>query len=575
MILPSLAGYYRRLRDNPDVEMPAFGFARQNISFALELDLNGLLVTVHDIRRTSKGKPVPRRMILPTGLEERAGAKIAPHFMWDNTMYVLGRDEKSKPKRMADAFEAFKSFHHAIGGGLDDVWMQALLCFLDAWNPDDARKLPFWEEMAGTFIVFSHDGTMHFLHEREAIKSAWLTYVSENSSDVTGQCLVSGETELLARIHPAIKGVRNAQTKGASIVSFNLNAFESYGKTQSYNAPVGVETAFAYTTALNHLLRSDSTQKVQVGDATTVFWTEWKSPVEVFMGMILDPRGDTGESQELSLFLEAVRDGKKPAGIDDTSMKFYILGLSPNAARLSVRFWHVSTVGDIAEKIGRHFNDLRIERRSDRDPEFPGMWQLIRETANRKTGGTTGDPNPLLAGALMRSILTGAAYPTALMTSIISRIRADKNISYLRAAIVKACLQRKRRLAHTVATEVTVTLDKDSMNIGYRLGRLFAALEKAQRDAIPGANTTIKDRYFGAASATPRAVFPRLMSLAQHHIQKAEYGHRTDRIIEEIMQDIHEFPAHLSLDDQGMFVLGYYHQRPAMYEKTKDVSEEN
>ena len=311
---------------------------------------------------------------------------------------------------------------------------------------------------------------------------------------------------------------------------------------------------------------------MQIGDTTTVFWTERESPVEGFMGIILNPAEDAGDTLNIRLFLEAVRDGKKPADIGDPDVKFYILGLSPNAARISVRFWHVSTVGDIVEKIGQHFKDLSIIKRFDSDSEFPSLWQIMRETAVRR------DPNnihPLLAGAIMRAVLTGTNYPQTLLTAILSRIRAEQDINYLRAAIIKACLIRHYRI-NNISKEVGMSLDRETTNVAYRLGRLFAVLEKAQLDAAAPAklNTTIKDRFYGAASATPSTVFPQLLRLAQHHIQKAEFGRHNDRMIEEIMQDVKEFPAHLVLDEQGMFAIGYYHQRQAFYSKTTNQEEE-
>ena len=286
--------------------------------------------------------------------------------------------------------------------------------------------------------------------------------------------------------------------------------------------------------------------------------------------MILEPGEDSGDLKDVRDFLEAVRDGKKPSGIGDSDIKFYILGLSPNASRLSVRFWHVSTVGEISNKIGMHFKDLSIIKSYDNDPEFPGMWQLLRETAVLRKSDNI---SPVLAGSFIRSVLTGAAYPQSLMTAVINRIRSDQTVNYLRAALIKACLVRKNRIINK-STEVSMALNKESTSIAYRLGRLFAALEKAQKDAIPGANTTIKDRFYGSASATPCIVFPQLLRLTQHHIQKAEYGRNTDKMIEDIMQGIQEFPAHLSLDDQGLFAIGYYHQRKDFYTKT-DKKEDN
>lgn len=582
MILQSLNCYYNRLKDDPALDVPLPGFGSQKIYFALLLDRRGELIRVLDLRETPNNTPVPKTLIVPQELEERSGSKIDPHFMWDNTMYVLGNDKKGKPKRSLQAFGAFKKLHHKLGEGMDDEGMKAVLNFLDSWNPENAPGMKYWDEMAGMNLVFQLDGDLQYIHERSKIREVWLENLRKKGSKVIATCLVSGKQTPVARLHPAIKGVRGAQQKGAAIVSFNLDAFKSYGKDQSFNAPVGEDTAFSYTTALNYLLRSDSRQKVQVGDISTLFWGEQESPLE---GIIESIWGVRTESEDLTTesgylkdirdFLEAARDGKELPGIDP-DIKFFILGLSPNASRLSVRFWHASTVGDITAKIGQHFSDLSISKNYDNEPDFPSMWQLLRETAmSRKSENIS----PLLAGAVIRSILTGAAYPQSLLTAIINRIRSDQTVSYVRSATIKACLTRRYRINNRTM-EVGMALNKETTNIGYRLGRLFAALEKAQRDAIPEAKATIKDRFYGSASATPRTVFPQLLRLAQHHIHKVKSGenprfaHLTDKRIGEIMASIQEFPAHLSLDDQGLFALGYYHQRQDFFKKPAKQEEE-
>jgi len=571
VILNALNSYYQRLKDDPNVDIPMQGFGIQKIHFALVINHDGELVQDPiDLREMKNKKILPKELVLPKEVI-RSGTKIAPNFAWDNTGYVLGADNKENPERAQEQFATFKKLHHDLGDSLDDDGMRAVLGFLDSWNPENVSEWKHWNEMSGANVVFKLDSELRYIHERPQIQAAWLAYLKQKTSKVIRPCLVTGNESPVARLHPAIKGVFGAQKKGAAIVSFNLDAFESYGKTQNYNAPVGEDIVFAYTTALNYLLAFDSRQKVQIGDATTIFWTERESPIEGFMGIILNPRDDTGDLTNIRLFLEAARDGKKLPDIDDPDMSFYILGLSPNASRLSVRFWHVSTVEDISAKIGQHFRDLSIIKSYDSDPEFPGMWQLLRETAVLRKSENI---SPVLSGSIMRSILTGAAYPQSLMTAIIGRIRADQEINYLRAAMIKACLVRKYRI-NQISKEVTMALDKESTNIAYRLGRLFAVLEKAQRDAIPGANTTIKDSFYGSASATPRTVFPRLLRLAQHHIQKAEYGRNTDKMIEEIMQDIQAFPAHLSLDDQGLFAIGYYHQRKDFYTKSNKKEDNN
>jgi len=568
MILQALNSYYERLKDDPATNIPLPGFGRQRIHFCLVIDQGGKLLQVKDLREISGKKTIPIELTLPQ-IGKKKSSGIEPDFTWGNTGYVLGLDKKGNSERSLDCFEAFKKLQHKVGDHVQDEGMKALLEFLDAWKPEKAQELNHWDEMVGRNVVFQLDGDRCYLHDRPTVQSAWSQFSAEKDKDFIATCLVSGEIGPIARLHPGIKGVKDAPLTGAGIVSFNLDAFESYGKTQNYNAPVSEPVAFAYTTVLNYLLRYGSRQRVQIGDATTVFWTERESPLEGFMGVILNPTDEAGDLLKIRLFLEAARDGKMYSELGDPDVKFYILGLSPNISRLSVRFWHVSTVGDIAEKIGQHFRDLTIVRRYESDPEFPGMWHLLRQTAVQ---GKTENIPPLLAGALIRSILTGAAYPQTLLASVIGRIRADQDINYLRAAIIKACLVRKSRI-NRIKKEVKMALDKESTNVAYRLGRLFAALEKAQLDAVPGANTTIKDRFYGSASATPRVVFPQLLRLAQHHIQKAEYGRWTDRMIEEIIGGISEFPSHLSLDDQGLFTIGYYHQRQAFFTKSTDEKE--
>ncbi len=560
MILQSLASHYDRLVTDPESGCARKGFSREKVHFALVIGKDGRLAQVLDLRQQTGRKLVPREVIVPQG--PKKSVNIAASFLWGNTAYVLGADDKGKPTRTADCHRAFKNLHRGLLGTSSDDGARAVLRFLDVWNPADATMLDHWQDMLKSNLVFQLDGDTQFVHERPGMASIWGANLLASESGEEGMCLIGGERAPIARLHPAIKGVRGAQPTGAAIVSFNLDSFCSYGKAQNYNAPISETKAFAYATALNHLLRSGSRNRIQIGDATTVFWTERDSPVEGFFGMMLDPRDTAGEDRELAVFLQAIREGKLPPEIDPT-VRFYILGLSPNASRLSVRFWHTSTVADISEKLGQHFRDLEMVSSFDNDPAFPGMWHLLRETCNRKSED---GPAPLLAGAVMQAILKGTLYPQALLSAVLGRIRADQNINYLRAAILRAVLVRKARVLHQ-GQEVPMALDKENKNVAYLLGRLFAVLERAQQDAIPGANTTIKDRFYGSASATPRIVFPQLLRLAQHHIEKAEYGRVRDRQIEEILCDLREFPAHLGLDQQGLFAIGYYQQRQDFFKK--------
>ena len=559
MILQSLCSYYDRIAEFGNSTIPAEGFSCEKIHFALVIDRSGTLVQVLDLRDTRGTKKVPRSVIVPQGAKK--SVNIAASFLWGSMSYFLGADDKGKPQRTADCHQAFKQLHREMLATNGDDGAKAVVAFLDSWKPEDARKLADWTEMLKSNLVFQLDGERGFIHQRPEMQRVWLARLTAAEKGAAGMCLVSGKTAPIARLHPAIRGVSGARSSGAVLVSFNLDAFCSYDKSQNFNAPVSESRAAAYTKALNYLL-SSSGNRIQIGDATTVFWTERQSPVEGFFGLVLGPRDSRGDDKELAVYLQAVREGKLPRSIDG-SMKFYVLGLSPNASRLSVRFWHVSTVKDISDKLGQHFRDLAMVTSFDNDPEYPGMWHLLRESANRKSDE---GPPPLLAGAVMRSILTGTPYPQSLLSTIVGRIRAEQNISYMRAAIIKAVLVRKKRILDQ-GMEVSMALDKENRNIAYLLGRLFAVLEKAQQDAIPGANTTIKDRFYGSASATPRVVFPQLLRLTQHHIQKTEYGRIRDKQIEEILGSIQEFPAHMGLDEQGLFAIGYYHQRQDFFIK--------
>jgi CRISPR-associated protein Csd1 len=417
-------------------------------------------------------------------------------------------------------------------------------------------------------LVFSLRGERLFIHDRPAAKLLWDEKIQRLESEynkfgdkkqaqiATGVDLVTGMKGQIARVHRKIGGLGNPT--GNAVVSFNDEAYLSYGKKQSANAPISIASAFEYTTALNDLLDYSSGHRVTVADTVAVFWAARQSPVEGFLGFVLNPQKDDSANAELRLYLEAIHEGKQPRDVDP-AVQFNVLGLAPNVARLSIRFWYSGTVGEIGERIGRHFRDICIEKQyKDKEPDYPPLWRLLLETAVQHKSENI---PPLLAGSVMRSLLTGAKYPESLLAQVIARIRAEHDVNYYRASLIKGCLTRNH------SREVCMSLDKDNKTPAYLLGRVFALLEKVQKDAIPGANTTIKDRYYSSASATPRSVFPILLRGAQHHIPKAPYGKHTEGQIEEVMQDVKEFPAHLNLEDQGFFAIGYYHQRNANYQK--------
>ncbi|MDR3638621.1 MAG: type I-C CRISPR-associated protein Cas8c/Csd1 [Isosphaeraceae bacterium] len=576
-LLPALVGYYQRLENDPSEGVADYGFSMEKLHFAIVLEPDGTPFSFDDIRaRNEKGKPIPRPLLVPDG-GGRSGTGLKPFFCWDNTGYALGRDNKGKPERAEAMFNEFRELHKSFLTELDtDAGFVALCRFLDRWKPEQAESFPNWDEAAGLNVVFKLRAREGYVHQSEAVRAAWLRASSKqepSESRVLGVSLVSGEEEELARLHPQIRGVAGANTTGAAIVSFNLDAFESYGKSQSFNAPVGTRDAFRYTTALNRLL-ADDVRRVRIGDATVVFWSD-RAEGQDAESLLREIFGDgpknedaehTATVERVRVFLDAARKGQLHDMLKDPDAPFYVLGLSPNASRLNVRYWLVGTVRQFAERLAEHV--IRLEMTGAR-PEDPPLVirRLLLETAREPK-----DIPPQLAGEVARAVLGGFPYPQALFNAVVHRVRADSQMNHRRASILKAHLIRNRN------EEVPVALNKDHPDEAYQLGRLFAALEKTQEDASESKlNRTVKDHFFGSAAATPAIIFPRLMQLHQHHLNKLEnQGFRIarEKVVGEIVGRIGRFPSHLSLENQGLFYIGYYHQRQDFFTKRTDSGKE-
>jgi CRISPR-associated protein Csd1 len=576
MILHALNGYYERMLDTPDSGMPSFGTSLENISFALVLAEDGTLRGVEDLREQEGKKLRPRKIAVPAAEKKASGIKA--NFLWDASGYVLGHDDKGKQERTDRCHAAFTELLMNYCDD-SDPGLKAVLTFLEGQKGEGVPSRDDWPEICGTNLVFRLDGMPGFIHDRPAARKAWEACLAGRGMEDLGQCLVSGiEQQPIARLHPSIKGVRDAQSSGASIVSFNLPAFGSYGKEQSFNAPVSQKSAFAYTTALNVLLSRDSRQKINIGDATYVFWAASTSPVESFFADLFDPPAEEEESAatqndeqstiQIRGLLKAIRDGRKAtdfmSGLE-TDVEFYILGLSPNAARLSIRFWEANSLGTLLARVGKHYAQLAIVRQFDNEPEFPPLWRLLCQTASL---GKAENISPVLAGGMARATLTGTRYPQNLLPVVLERIRAEHNVTYFRAALLKAYLTRNKQM------EVPVSLDPNRTDRPYLLGRLFAVLEKAQEEAIPGANATIKDRYLSAAAATPGQVFQMLLKNSANHIAKLKKdpekkgrAFHYDIMTQEIISGFSDYPKTMKAEEQGLFMIGYYHQRKDFYTK--------
>lgn len=565
MILQALNDYYVRKAADSDGGLAPEGFEPKAIPFVLVLDDAGRLIQLADWREGEGKKKTAKAVLVPQGTKKTSG--IAANLLWDTAEYVLGIDTRGKPERVAEQQAAFVArLRDAFGESPDDAGLRAVLAFLDMYRAEAINALeahPAWPEIleANPPMTFQLNTDTELVCQRPAVVAA---LINKDSAAPDGLCLVSGEPDAIERLHAAIKGVWGAQTSGANIVSFNLGAFNSYGKSQSFNAPVGKRAAFAYTTALNHLLAKGSRQRVQVGDASTVFWAE-KASGEVFESAFLDfldpPRDNPDQgTQAVASLYASVRDGK-PFTADD-SQRFYVLGLAPNAARIAVRFWHVATVAELGKFFRHYFEEIDIVKPAYEAGAPLSLFRLLAATALL---GKAENIPPNLGGDVMRAILTGSRFPETLMQGALRRIRAERDVSYPRAALLKAYLTRNLN-----DKEITVSLNEENTDPGYRLGRLFAALERVQERAQGNLNASIRDRYYGAFSATPVMVLPLLMKLKNHHLAKLPNRGEAvnlEKLLGAIIEGIGDIPARLSLAEQARFAVGYYHQRQAFFHK--------
>jgi CRISPR-associated protein Csd1 len=570
MILQALKEYYDR---KPD--LPRNGFEMKEIPFVLVLSLDGTPVALNETYEGEGKARRAKRYLVPQAVKR--AVNIAANLLWDNPEYVVGVSLKGRPERVVAQHAAFRQRIEDLGL-MTDPGLVAVRSFLS--NPDKVEALKAfdssWEELrkTGANLSFQLAGQPGLIAEQPSIQNA-VAIAVEGIENGKGICLVTGEPQPLERLHAAIKGVWGAQSSGANIVSFNLDAFRSFNREQGANAPVGKTTAFAYTTALNQLLSRDSKQRMQVGDASTIFWSQKASSLEEQVPCFFnepppdDP--DRGVRAVESLF-KSVHTGAFSS--QDNQTRFYVLGLAPNASRVAVRFWIVDTVAGTAGKICQHFEDTRIVH-GPQDQDTLSLFRLLVSTA---TLGKSENISANMGGDMMRSILEGLPYPRTLLQAAIRRIRAEHEITYPRAALIKACLNRSSRFNNPdQKEELRVTLDLTNNNIGYRLGRLFATLERIQTRKFTQKggkepNSTIRDRYYGSASGTPVAVFGTLIRLSKHHLANLDIvGERVnfEKLLGEIIGGINDFPSYLQLEDQGRFAIGYYHQMQDFFTRKK------
>lgn len=583
MILQSLANHYKALLNDGNSNIAKSGYSSVNTSHVLVVDKEGNLVDIVQLDKKTK-------LFLPERVTRTSGVK--PNYLADTIGYVLGVEYTKKSKELEvidtpDKFNAFKEKNDHLLKNISSAAGVALNIFLEKWSglshEERVEKLAsISKDLTSTStIIFKLDGEVKYLHDDLSILSELVNSASEVDCQEKHQCLVTGENLAIARTHTLIKGIVGSKPSGGSLVGFNDPAYCSYGKEQSFNAPVSERAVFGYSTVLGYLIDSPF-NSVRVGNTTMLFWAEKQvAQEEKILAWSLEPveAEDEDETKRETVIDKTTRMIAKevlqkvsaglPISAELSNTKCFLLGLSPNAARLSVRFWQVNSFGGIIGKIATHYQDMEMVR-SEKQPRFVRPLQVLVGAAVQ---GDYKNITPLWSAQFLKAIITGQMYPQSLYQAILMRCRTsgDKGgVSYSRASFIKAFLKRKYRTTNNniKGDLITVSLNENNNNTAYLLGRLFSLLEKVQKDALgSNINSTIRDRYFGTASSTPRTVFPILFRLSRHHIAKAEYGMLMDRKIQGVVNKLVSFPARLSLEEQGEFILGYYHQNQANYEK--------
>lgn len=607
MILQALVRCYEALAERGELEKP--GWSPVKVSWGLELDADGQVKSLLLMGGTdAKGKQIPRVMKLPDPVKRSSG--VAANFLCDNSAYVLGIDAKGKPERTRECFAACARKHQDVLKDVRHPTAKAILNFFERWKPENAACHPAIQPnleallKGGNIVFVTHDaeGELQLAQDVPEIRRAWDEAYAKSDDAVMGRCLVTGEEGPIAILHPSIKGVMGAQSSGASLVSFNAPAFESYGKEsardnqgQGRNAPVGKYAAFAYGAALNYMV-GQADFHGRLGDTTLVYWAEGAEPAygSAFMAMMGMGGEDKNEitQKELRGLLTALCQGNTVKWENvplNPKNRFYILGIAPNASRLSVRFFLQNSFEKFAKKYQKHQDDLKIVHSASDERESLSMWALLRETAIKNPNKPPKFQRQLVE-EMLNAILTGSPYPSTLFTQVEIRIRAEREINREKAAIIKAYLRRnvakrQKDQKHIYKGVLGVELNiSKTTYLPYRLGRLFAVLEALQseafkdnnnRDSKP--NTTIKDQFFSSACATPVVAFPIIVDRAQKYLRKLKAKNKEGlaRYYSDMMDEIignfgESYPAHLSLEDQGIFQIGYYHQRQRMYAKKEE-----
>jgi CRISPR-associated protein Csd1 len=594
MILQALYDYYQR---KPEIHAP-IGYELEEIDFLIVIDKNGKLINLKNQRENNKGHQyfIPKAVV-------RSGKKILPNLLWDNFEYITGLSKDSKRIVKAKNYNrAFVNKINSLSDSVKDEAVEALLKFYNSNFQDQFKKHPNFEECLkqNGWMTFQLEGDYEIIPDKEIIKEyqaeEFLSgkYEEDDIKNVKkGACLITGDKKIIKRLHTELR--LPGSDKNVKIVAIQeKQGYDSYNKERGYNAPVSIEAESNYSAALKHLLNS-KTNKIKIADTTILFWAEKKTeeinPEEMFSFLVSQkPDEDNPDKgiQVIESFINSVFTGQLSS---EKTNHFYVLGLAPNAARISVRFWKAPSVEDFGRNIEKHFEDFEIIHR-DYQSKYLSIYEILSsislETKKRDKPnviffrGKYYDVIPNLAGEFIEAIIDGSLFPFTLLQQCIIRIRAEAskkdkngkvipNVSHPRAAILKACLNRNFRIQNSTNKEINMSLDKTNNNVGYLLGRLFAIIERAQfvSNGYKEPNAGVRDRFWGSFSSSPISVLPIIEKLYGHHFKKIKNTRKffEANLLEENKKEIvdklepFQIPAHLSLDQQALFSVGYYHQK--------------
>lgn len=586
-------------------DAPPFGMSVENVPYGIDIDDDGTVIEILRLGDHSAKNP-KNSMAVPTTARTRTSTPVG-YPIWDNASYILG-DPTKNPKRAQDRFKVASEANRALLKDVDSQAARAAMAFFDREPQWEVAAAKFasdadWQKASVRNFILCYRGKP--ISQDEAIQQAWTTYcMSASDTDNKRPSVLSGKNVVAVATHPKIKSLVGAQSSGASLVSFNNEAFCSYGQKQCLNAPMDEYEAFAYTTALNTLLR-DRTYVQSVGSTTMVCWAATGNPqyqelFETDLGLkkiskksdSTDENDNADEDLELEELQAALYETCKaisngePVEFDGSSLNpeehFYVLGLAPNAARIAIRFYYRDSFSKLLGNVEQHYSDIAILQANKQDPDRPPLWRLNKSAVNENSKNAEKNA-ALLFGHVFESIMTGAPYPASLLNAINTRITAERKVTPVRAAVIKGYYLRLARLGHPIIPNdphrneqfkevLQMSINEDSDYTPYVLGRLFSVYEQIQRKANPNIKATIKDKYFTSAASRPALVFGMLGNLAQKHLHKlsSQPGAQINltKKLESLTPKIGDrFPERLTVAEQGAFHLGYYFEDQKQYQK--------